>query len=496
MKKYLLIICSAIIFCSCDDYLTLSDPNNITEESFYSTEAQMGQAITSTYAAMINFGTTSGMDVTNYLLLSEIRSDNYEPVNQNGESDYYIIGRFMETTSTSVLESVWANLYEMIYYANKVVNSIDNVSFEDEDLKSQYLGEAKFLRAYAYFQMIKIFGKAPLTTDALSITEAQNLGLSSRDDLYDLVVSDLTDAEDLLPASYDTDDLGRVTKWSSYALLGRVYLYRAGYPLNETQYLDNAKECFETVIAQEGTYITWCDNYANLFSMDYENTYNLFEIQHASSCSSGTALPDYIQPSYGTTDPRYNANGGAFNSSNRCSVSDSLIALYDDNDVRFDATIDTTYINDNDTEQNSNFYIKFRPENVTIDSHYDWPINFPIIRYADVLLMYAEVLNEQGETSSAVPYLNRIRERAGLEDISSSVSSSEFLTILKKERRLEFAGEGLRWWDLVRWDDGVDVMNSFFEDLGDDYDVTVTQDDYTYPIPDEETSAVGTGVYD
>ncbi len=500
MNRYILftIILLGLGLSSCEDYLNLSDPDSITQSTFYSTQQQIEQAVTGTYAAMINSDSQDGFDAELYMLFSEVRSDNYDPA-VSSNNDWYSIGRFTESTTTSAFASAWENLYQMICYANNIVNSIDDVSFSDDDLKDQYLGEAKFLRAYAYFQLIKIFGEVPLTTSALTISEAKSLGLSERDDLYNQVQEDLIDAKSLLPKEYDDDDLGRATRWAAYSLLGRVDLYRAGYPLEETQYLDSAKVNFKEVIDQEDTYITWCDDYADLFTMDNENKYNIFEIQFASGSSCGSILPDYIQPSYGETDSRYNANGGAFISANACPVSDTLMNSYESADLRFAATIDTVYINDTETESHSNFYVKFRVEGVSIEDHYDWPINFPIIRYADVLLMYAEVLNEinSGPTTDAIDCLNRIRSRAGLDTFVASDFSGKdaFLDTLKVERRHEFAGEGLRWYDLVRWNDAADVMNEFFDDL--DYDVDeVTTDDYVYPIPYAETSTVNDGTYD
>ncbi|CAD7811713.1 hypothetical protein CHRY9390_02403 [Chryseobacterium aquaeductus] len=133
--------------------------------------------------------------------------------------------------------------------------------------------------------------------------------------------------------------------------------------------------------------------------------------------------------------------------------------------------------------------MKFREKGIVLTNRYDWPINFPIIRYADVLLMYAEVLNNQGSTSTAVPYLNRIRQRAGLAPVSTSISAGDFTTALRKERRVEFAGEGVYWHDLVRWNTGVTVINQAAAALN--YNYTISTNDYLYQVPLSQIQVAG-----
>lgn len=168
-------------------------------------------------------------------------------------------------------------------------------------------------------------------------------------------------------------------------------------------------------------------------------------------------------------------------SSSELGVSTSLINSYETGDLRKNATIKTSFIATNGQPDNANYFIKFREGGLTLANRYDWPINFPIIRYADVLLMYAEVLNYEGSTSLAVPYLNRIRQRAGLTALSTTITSAEFTTALRRERRSEFAGEGVYWHDLVRWNIAVSVINQAAAALN--YNFTITTNDYIYQIP-------------
>jgi hypothetical protein len=164
-----------------------------------------------------------------------------------------------------------------------------------------------------------------------------------------------------------------------------------------------------------------------------DNKYHIFEIQHISGgLSQGSYLPSYVSPTFGTADPLYNAQGSLYSSS-ELGVSQSLLNAYEAGDLRKAVTVKTQFIAQNGQVDYANYFVKFREGGLVITNRYDWPINFPIIRYADVLLMYAEVLNNEGNTSAAVPYLNRIRQRAGLSALSTSMSSSDFTTALRKE---------------------------------------------------------------
>lgn len=486
---YIVIICLSFLLTSCEDDLKLLPQNNLTQNSFYKTERQISQAVTGVYSAMVNGGSEGGFDVNFKLLASEVRSNNYSSIAQNGNRDYYTIGRFQETSSTPTLETIWEQSYKLIAYANQILDRIDAVPFEDENLKERYRSEVRFLRAYTYFELLQVFGKVPLVDHPVGIEEAKEIGRTDLDVLYNFIVFELEDAANFLPAFYTGNDVGRVTKWAAHAMLGRVCLTGAGYPLGKQEYLSIAKTHLKQVIDQEGIYINWCSNYADLFKSANDNKYHIFEIQHASGgFDAGTLYPSYVAPGYGNNDPLYNINGSSLYGANSLAVSDNLIDSYEDGDLRFSATIGTQFLDSKNKIAYSNFYVKFREPNVTIVDRYDWPINFPIIRYADVLLMYAEILNLESKTLDALPFLNRIRNRAGLTPLDG-LSQSEFQIALEKERRLEFAGEGIYWHDLVRWNKAVDVMNSWATSVGQNF--IITQNDYIYPLPLTQIKVAG-----
>nr|WP_314499867.1 RagB/SusD family nutrient uptake outer membrane protein [uncultured Chryseobacterium sp.] len=485
------LICGTVMLgiLSCEDDLMLEPENNITQNSFYTTELQISQALSGVYSAMVNASSRGGYDVNFYLLASEVRSNNFNAISQNGNRDYYAINRFQDTSSTDEMGILWEDAYQQISYANTLLSRIDAVPFADPAIREQYRSEAKFLRAYAYFELMRSFGKVPLIVKPVSPEEAAKIPRTDLALLYTFITSEIEASVAGLKNVYDAANKGRVTKSAAHALLGRIYLTGSGYPLNNSSYVAKAKDHLFTVIQGEGQFVTFAPNYADLFKSVNDNKYHVFEIQHISGgLSQGSYLPSYVSPNFGVSDPFYNPQGSLYSSS-ELGVSQSLINTYEPGDLRLPLTVKTSFIAQNGQPDNANFFVKFREKGLVITNRYDWPVNFPVIRYADVLLMYAEILNNDGNTVAAVPYLNRIRQRAGLTPVSTSLSTADFTTSLRKERRVEFAGEGVYWHDLVRWNTGVAVINQAAANLN--YNFTITTNDYLYQIPLSQIQVAG-----
>ena len=474
---------------SCEDDLRIEPENNITQNSFYTTELQINQALSGVYSAMVTASSRGGFDVNYYLLASEVRSNNYNAISQNGNRDYYAINRFQDTSSTDEMEILWQDAYKLISYANTLLARIDAVPFANPATREQYRSEAKFLRSYAYFELMRTFGKVPLIDHPVSPEEGATIPRTDLATLYTFITDEIESSIAGLKTVHDTANKGRITKSAAHALLGRIYLTGSGFPLNNSAYVTKAKDHLFEVIQGEGQSVTFAPTYADLFKSSNDNKYHLFEIQHVSGgLSQGSYLPSYVSPNFGTTDPYFNAQGSLFSSA-ELGVSQSLIDTYETGDLRLPLTIRTSFIATNGQPDNARFFVKFREKGAVLTNRYDWPVNFPIVRYADVLLMYAEVLNNQGATSTAVPYLNRIRQRAGLAPVSTSITANDFTTALRKERRVEFAGEGVYWHDLVRWNIGVDVINQAAAALN--YNYTITTNDYLYQIPLSQIQVAG-----
>ncbi|MCY0970008.1 RagB/SusD family nutrient uptake outer membrane protein [Chryseobacterium wangxinyae] len=474
---------------SCEDDLMLEPENNITQNSFYTTELQIQQALSGVYSAMVNASSRGGYDVNFYLLASEVRSNNFNAISQNGNRDYYAINRFQDTSSTDEMEILWEDAYQQIAYANMLLSRIDAVPFADPATREQYRSEARFLRSYAYFELMRTFGKVPLIDKPVSPEEASKIPRTDLVTLYNFITSEIEASVAGLKNTYDSANKGRITKSAAHAMLGRIYLTGSGFPLNNTSYSSKAKEHLSAVIQGEGQSVTFAANYADLFKSANDNKFHIFEIQHISGgLSQGSYLPSYVSPNFGSADPYYNAQGSLYSSA-ELGVSQSLIDSYESGDLRLPLTIKTSFIATNGQPDQAKFFVKFREKGVVLTNRYDWPINFPIIRYADVLLMYAEILNNEGSTNAAVFYLNRIRQRAGLAPVSASISAADFTTALRKERRVEFAGEGVYWHDLVRWNTGVAVINQAAAQLN--YNFTITTNDYLYQVPLSQIQVAG-----
>lgn len=474
---------------SCEDDLMLEPENNITQNSFYTTELQINQALSGVYSAMINASSRGGYDVNFYLLASEVRSNNFNAISQNGNRDYYAINRFQDTSSTDEMEILWEDAYQQISYANTLLSRIDAVPFVDPATREQYRSEARFLRAYAYFELMRSFGKVPLIDKPISPEEASKIPRTDLATLYTFITSEIEASVAGLKNVYDAANKGRITKSAAHAMLGRIYLTGSGFPLNNGSYVAKAKDHLSAVIQGEGQFVTFAPAYADLFKSVNDNKYHIFEIQHiGGGLSQGSYLPSYVSPNFGSADPYYNAQGSLYSSA-ELGVSQSLIDTYETGDLRLPLTIKTSFIATNGQPDQAKFFVKFREKGIVLSNRYDWPINFPIIRYADVLLMYAEILNNQGSTSEAVFHLNRIRQRAGLAPLSTSISAANFTTALRKERRVEFAGEGVYWHDLVRWNTGVAVINQAAAALN--YNYTITTNDYLYQVPLSQIQVAG-----
>ncbi len=480
MKKFIPLLGLTMLLASCtDDFLSPVPQNEVTVANFYQTQEDFDRAVTGVYAGMRDW------PVEIYLFLSEVRSDNYYAIFSDAQRDWRDITDFQVTPFTATVRGVWADAYTMINRANTLLERIDGVAFTNQALKAQYIAEARMLRAQAYFELVRLFGRVPLVTKPISPEEGIQIGQSEPADIYAFITKEMAEASNALPSSYTGASLGRMTKWAAKGLLAKVYLTMAGCPMQDKTGLAKAEALLQEIIGQEGGAVKWSPNYKDVFTEANENKFNLFEIQFVSGgVGAGSVFPALIVPGDLTrTLAPFGSTGGE--SATRLGLSDDLLAAYEPGDKRFDVTIDTMWLNTGvPPDTNNNPYVrKFLYRTTTPTTYPDWGQNFPMLRYADVLLMYAEALNEQNRTAAALPYLNKVRARAGLPALQTT-SKAEFAQALLHERRIEFVGEGQRWFDLVRSCTAVQTMNDWFSSLG--VNITIDQNDLLYPIPQTE----------
>jgi hypothetical protein len=441
-----------------EDILYIPPVANNTAEEFYNSETQLNQAVLAIYNGCLSLPENS------YWFLAEFRSDNVAADVASVQRDYSDISNFNATSQTNQLQATWTDLYEIVYRANILQEKIQPFTFARVE---QFKGEARFLRALAYFDLVRYWGPVPIVDKTLGINESKQVPRAPVADVYKFIVDDLTFAANNLPATYGTAEKGRATKWAAKALLAKVYLTMYGYPLRQASALPLAKQqLMEVYAAASPATFSVASNFADLFKSANDNRYAVFELQYI---SGGTGLGNPLPWQQGQVFPTFWSPFTAF-------AADFTLppALFGANwpkiDKRKAATIDSVIRNptNNAIVAGRPQITKFLEKGITgIQNRTDYPNNFPIIRFEDVVLMYAEVLNEEAGSppAMALTLINQIRTRSGLSSFTAAspeaASRDAFRAAVLKERRYEFIAEGQRWHDLVRTGNAISVMTAF-----------------------------------
>ncbi|MBD2754358.1 RagB/SusD family nutrient uptake outer membrane protein [Spirosoma validum] len=428
---------SLLSLASCnDDFLALTPETDRNTTNFYQTAADFNNAVVGTYNALKQ----SGVYGTSLYWMGEVSTDN---------TDYGVTTRqavnvdnfqFVDHTYTSlndIIFAAWRDHYRAISRANAILTRIEGASIAD-NLKMQYKGEAQFLRALFYFDLVRLFGDVPLITTEITTPDgASSLSRTPAEDVYKLIISDLQSAEQALPVSYGTADIGRVPQGAAKALLGKVYLTRKDWATAAAK----LKEVITSAKYQ------LLPKYADVFSYATPtNAEILFNVQYKSGNTGQGSGFGPVQASEGAR-----ITGGSM----RYPTADMETA-YEAGDQRKSFSMKSSYIDATGQSVNQRYVSKYVQFGALAS---DSDIDFPVLRYADVLLMYAEALNEVGFNPEAVTYLNQVRKRAGLAD-TKATNQASFRLSIEQERRVEFAFENQRWFDLIRTGRYVTVMNA------------------------------------
>lgn len=493
MKKLLIFILAIVVLGACEDELDQAPISNTSAANYYRDTDDYEQAVTGIYNALNYYSTI-------HFYLSEVRSDNvYSP--GTGVRDWNPVNNFEATLATnSLMETAWDDPYNGISLANIVIDNISESVVPDEDTRNRMIGEAKFLRALFYFDLVRFFGGVPLIDHVVTPTEALSIGRSSVSDIYDLIEDDLEDAISKLPESYDTE--GKATSLAAKGLLARVYLTKSGptYSIDgpglaADKYSDALTLLNEVINSNQ---YSWVDDYATIFGYDSEDNGDIvFAIQNINDGATGdrgigTIIPTLMyHEAFGTV---YLPFAGGVPGDSPINPSDEFLDSFDDNDVRDDFSILMSYVDANGNTNVNPQFVKF----LSLDDAYipadrfNWGINFPVIRYTDILMMKAEALIQTGGSQTDIDdIVNDVRARAGLDPVSDVD-----LDMLLEERQKEFMAEGLRWHDLVRTGKALDVMNAW-EQLDDSSDKIsdISANDILYAIPQSQLE-VKEGLYD
>jgi len=444
----LLITLSVISSCSEDFLNQLPETTRVTA-STYKTASDFNTAIIGAYSTFKHNGLYGICNASSALLnLGEVTSDNCDYGFPRGTSvvNVFELEDFNFSLSNTNFSNAWTGHYIGISRVNTIINRINGATI-DPALKTRYEAEAKFLRAYFYFNLVRLFGDIQLVTNEFTDpSQGYDIPRTAATKVYELIISDLTFAEANLPASIVTADAGRASKWAAKALLGKVFLTQKDYT--------NAALKLNEVIAS-GQFNVTSNTYDAVFNSTTSFAANkdmILAVQYKTgSIGQGSAIVNACVP-FNVSAASIGVSGTTGDGFLRPTA--DMEASYESGDLRKTASIAKSVPNSASTER---YVVKYKQTGIVANES---DVDFPVLRYADVLLMYAEALTEQGKPDAAIPYINQIRTRAGLPSKSATLTQADTRLLIESERRAEFAFEGQRWFDLVRTGRYLPVMTS------------------------------------
>ncbi|GEO08802.1 RagB/SusD family nutrient uptake outer membrane protein [Segetibacter aerophilus] len=444
---------------SCSKNLEVVPQTSLSSATFFTQEADFKQAVNAAYVPLRTIYNNFDW------LLGEMHSDNtyyYRNIlfgateQQENIADFSLPTSNGLTTNTNVRDE-YRNFYQIIARANQVLATIDKVEF-DAASKSNLKGQAQFLRAFAYFKLVQYFGKVPLHLTPVTNRQEAAAQLASVDELYKQIESDAKGAAQGL-LNKAKQEPGRATSGAAKTLLANLYLVQKRWA--------DAEAISKEVIASNE--YSLMPNYADAFSGTNSNKNNaesVFEVQfqEGSAGYNGNLIYRFLplpitagelQPITGTSNPQ-----GLSGEGNNAPTPD-LIAAYEAGDKRKDASI--AYVTLSQSLRDNKVYPYIKKFAAPHAQHNNTGNNWPVYRFAEVLLFAAEALNEQSKGAEALTYLNRVRDRAFGAGVSpvTVTGQVQLRDIIMKERRVELAFENKRWNDLVRTGKAVEVITAY-----------------------------------
>lgn len=398
---------------SCNNFIDREPISHPTEANFFQEVKDFEGAIIAVYDEL----QSSDQYSNRFLRLMEIRADNVEDQNSGAAGGVnYEIESFSDTPANVNLSASWLSLYQIVFRTNLILQNIDKVNMT-ETQRNNIVGQASFLRALAYFNLVRLWGEVPLITKTQRVEEARNNKRASVSAIYAQIISDLKNAKKL-PTQWKEAERGRVTRYAAQALLAKVYLYQKQYALAQTELTPLVSAINSgSVIGL----VPQSETFPNSLKISKDV---LFSVQY---------LRGGVGESVHQNNRYRNQDGGA--------VITIPQSLFEANDNRKKLVAPTS---------NGNRPVKFNSERTGNETSGD----FPIIRCAEVMLLYAEVSNEltSAPTQSALDALNAVRANAGIpaKSLSDYPTKEAFRQAVYLERRLELALECDRWFDIIR----------------------------------------------
>ena len=442
-------------FSSCSDFLEQNPQTDLSENDFYKTADDILSAVNGAYSSL-----QEGDVYGNWYVFGEIPSDNTRNQLSGSVTTQNEFDQFYIDTQNSMIANFWKAAYKVINRTNTILGRIDGIEINTE-LANRYKLECKFIRALMYFNLVRVYGDVPLVLKEISISESYDILREPKENVYNQIIADLKEAQGL-PVSYSTAEDGRATQGAAKALLADVYMTLHKYAEAETILAEIINSGRYGLLENTPGSLN-IDGYKNVFSpVNHNSKEGIFEIQFLKGgYGEGSNYANNFAPeNSGTNVVAVGGTGG-----NNIPEMD-IYNAYEEGDLRRDFSMSLGYYDN----RKNNEWVESRYVCKFMDVPYqnnDASNNYPVIRYADVILMYAEALNQNGKTAEACKYLNMTRRRGfGYQTTETSpvdlqtTDKAQFALMVEQERRVELAFENHRWFDLIRTGRAVEVMKS------------------------------------
>lgn len=467
------LLAAALTLLGCEEFLTEKPVSLITPDNFFQTEADANAAVIGAYEILGNANRTP--DYRKYynfstFILNDVSTEQLVAL----RADRLELHNYTFSPSNDHFQWVWQACYMGINRANGLVDNIPKITSLSTEKQNRYIGEGKFLRALHYFNLVRWFGGVPLKiTETKQVVTDVQIPRATADEVYAQLIKDLQDAETNLPDAVPASERGRATRWAAKSLLAKVYLTRRDWATA-------ASKCKEVIDSKRYDLLT---DYADFWKVANEGSREHIFSREAKAAIAGSLYQPFFTPTGtpGTPDTGY----GVFR---------VLPAYFDayTTSYRKSVTFATRYTSPAGQSFTFPFpavWKYFDETRLNFANAEDGDNNLPIIRYADVLLMYAEALNEANATPPADAYaaLNSIKARARGEGTTkrtalpadvANLTKDAFREEVYKERSEELVGENHRWFDLVRWNRLVDTKRPTAP--------AIKATNILYPIPQRE----------
>ena len=465
--KTLLCIIMVLSLYSCSDFLEEDPQNQVATTNYYTTEQDATAAVNSVYAYLGSYdiarGNTAGVYHSTFWVTQGLASDEMNN-NQLGAPQYDQLSTFSYNADNAALLEIWQIHYKAIYLANIAVERISRIDM-DATLRTRLTNEAKFLRGLLYFNLVRMFGEIPLVTSEEAPLDPE---ASSVEEIYNQIITDLTDAEGL-PIDGEIQE-GRATQGAAKSLLAKVYLRKGEYELAANK----AKEVIDS-----NKYALW-DSFDEAFDLSSRGGKEAVFSVGFGDAGGAISFWEVGQFNVRLLPTELSANVDGISNTQGWQISTPYIYdSFSDSDQRKEATFMNQFTaTDGSTVNLNKIYIDKYWDRVADPTAAGSTNDFQVIRYPDVLLIYAEAEMYLGNLDIANEYLNKVRTRAGLED-EQATDMTQFINLLVDQRGKEFVAEGQRWFDLTR-------LNKLEEAVQSAKGISVASQYYLFPIPQRE----------